>query len=62
VSSTYRRTITLRGNGAAAIPEHELAKASIFLRHHIQTNLKMEYPEVCDPLTLWLAPHERFGK
>jgi len=44
------------------IPPHEVAKASIFIRHHIHPDLKMEYLEVRDSLALWSALHERFGK
>jgi hypothetical protein len=32
------------------------------LRHHIHKDLKQEYHEVRDSLTLWLALEERFGK
>ncbi|CAD6268973.1 unnamed protein product [Miscanthus lutarioriparius] len=38
-------TITPRAEGAPAIPKHEIAKASIFLRHHIHKDLKQEYLE-----------------
>ncbi|KAG2571863.1 hypothetical protein PVAP13_7KG122361 [Panicum virgatum] len=55
-------TITPRADGAPAIPAHEIAKASIFLRHHIRKDLKQEYLEVRDSLKLWLALEERFGK
>ena len=55
-------TITPRADGAPAIPAHEIAKACIFLRHHIRKDLKQEYLEVRDSLTLWLALEERFGK
>ena len=55
-------TITPRADAAPAFPEHEIAKASIFLRHNIHKDLKQEYLEVCDSLTLWQALEERFGK
>lgn len=55
-------TITPRAEGGAPVPEHETAKASIFLRHHIHKDLKQEYLEVRDSLTLWLALEERFSK
>ena len=55
-------TITPRADAAPAVPEHEIAKASIFLRHNIHKDLKQEYLEVCDSLTLWQALEERFGK
>ena len=55
-------SITPRADGAPAVPAHEIAKASIFLRHHIHKDLKQEYLEVRDSLTLWLALEERFGK
>jgi len=45
-----------------APPSHEQAQAAIFLRHHIHNDLKQEYLEVKDPLTLWTAPQEHFGK
>ncbi|KAG2590339.1 hypothetical protein PVAP13_5NG274580 [Panicum virgatum] len=38
-------TITPRADAALAVPEHEIAKASIFLRHHIHKDLKQEYLE-----------------
>ena len=55
-------TIAPRAAGAAEIPLHEVAKASVFIRHHIHPDLKMEYLEVRDSLALWSALHERFGK
>jgi hypothetical protein len=55
-------TITPRADAAPPVPEHESAKASIFLRHHIHKDLKQEYLEVGDALALWLALEERFGK
>jgi len=55
-------TITACPNDAAAPPPHEQAQAAIFLRHHIHNDLKQEYLEVKDPLTLWTALQERFGK
>ena len=55
-------TITPRAEGAPAIPEHEIAKASIFLRHHTHKDLKQEYLEVRDSLTLWQALEDRFSK
>ena len=55
-------TITPRADAAPAVPEHEIAKASIFLRHNIHKDLKQEYLEVCDSLPLWQALEERFGK
>lgn len=55
-------TITPRAEGAPAIPEHEIAKALIFLRHHIHKDLKQEYLEVRDSLTLWQALEDRFSK
>jgi len=48
--------------GVPAPPHHDKAKACIFLRHHIHTDLKMEYLEVKDPLVLWVKLQERFGK
>ncbi|KAL6620799.1 hypothetical protein ACP70R_035938 [Stipagrostis hirtigluma subsp. patula] len=55
-------TITPHTAGAANPPLHELAKAAIFLRRHIHPDLKMEYAEMRDPLQLWYALQERFGK
>ena len=55
-------TITPRAEGAPAIRKHEIAKASIFLRHHIHKDLKQEYLEVRDSLTLWQALEDRFSK
>ena len=55
-------TITARPNDDAAPPPHEQAHAAIFLRHHIHNDLKQEYLEVKDSLTLWTALQERFGK
>ena len=54
--------ITARQNDAAAPPPHEQAHAAIFLRHHIHNDLKQEYLEVKDPVTLWTALQERFRK
>ena len=55
------RTITPHADAAPAVPEHEIAKASISLRHHIHKDLKQEYLELHDSLTLWQALEERFG-
>ncbi|XP_039818393.1 uncharacterized protein LOC120680878 [Panicum virgatum] len=49
------------GANVTPLPSHERARASIFLRHHIHPDLKMEYLEVKDPLTLWTKLRERFG-
>ena len=48
--------------GVPAPPPHDKAKACIVLRHHIHPDPKMEYPEVKDPLVLWVKLQERFGK
>uniref|UniRef100_A0A0A9EUL1 Retrotransposon gag domain-containing protein n=1 Tax=Arundo donax TaxID=35708 RepID=A0A0A9EUL1_ARUDO len=55
-------TIAPHAVGAAEIPPHEVAKASIFMRLHIHPDLKMEYLEVHDSLALWSTLQECFGK
>ncbi|XP_051121624.1 uncharacterized protein LOC127245022 [Andrographis paniculata] len=47
----------VRGNNAT---NHSRAKAMIFLRHHIDEGLKMEYLTVKNPLDLWNKLKERY--
>ncbi|XP_051150310.1 uncharacterized protein LOC127264807 [Andrographis paniculata] len=47
----------VRGNSAT---NHSRAKAVIFLRHHIDEGLKMEYLTVKNPLDLWNKLKERY--
>ena len=46
-----------KGNTAS---QQDLAKALIFLRHHIHEGLKSEYLTIKDPFTLWTSLAERF--
>ncbi|XP_070047013.1 uncharacterized protein [Nicotiana tomentosiformis] len=39
---------------------HDCAKALIFLRHHLDEGLKIEYLTVKDPLILWNSLKERY--
>jgi hypothetical protein len=43
-------TIIRLGPNVPGLPPHNKAKATIFLRCHIHSDLKMEYLEVKDPL------------
>jgi hypothetical protein len=61
-SMQLSHAIAPRAAGVPKILPHEVAKASIFLRRHIRSDLKMEYLEVRDSLTFWLALQERVGK
>ena len=53
-------TITARPNDDAAPPPHEQAQSTIFLGHHIHNDLKQEYLEVKDPLTIVDCTPETF--
>ena len=53
--------ITKGAKDASKLTEAQLAKASIFLRRHIHSDLKMEYLNMKDPLALWNELQERFG-
>ncbi|XP_015159716.1 uncharacterized protein [Solanum tuberosum] len=42
------------------MPSQDKAKAMIFLRHHLDEGLKVEYFTVKDPLELWTGLNERY--
>ncbi|XP_070023066.1 uncharacterized protein [Nicotiana sylvestris] len=48
---------TTRGNEASS---QDKAKTMIFLRHHLDEGLKVEYLKVKDPLELWIGLKERY--
>ena len=47
----------IEGNKASS---QDKAKAMIFLRHHLDESLKVEYLTVKDPLELWTGLKERY--
>ena len=49
---------TIQENNQASNQNH--AKAMIFLRHHLDEGLKMEYLTVKDPLVLWNNLKDRY--